>query len=136
MAVLKKFTASPLELLLHKKTFPGYDAGLLSKAVTKNIIHHFKGNRQQALKNFIQQLKNLVDSTGYKLTRQQHDILTRQATWMALLFPHDEKTEEWTKAEKKQLIRLLLSKYTQDEKEYITGLQQHKKIWEVLSKSI
>lgn len=136
MAVLKKFTASPLELLLHKKTFPGYDAGLLSKAVTKNIIHHFKGNRQQALKNFIQQLKNLVDSTGYKLTRQQHDILTRQATWIALLFPHDEKTEEWTKAEKKQLIRLLLSKYTQDEKEYITGLQQHKKIWEVLSKSI
>jgi hypothetical protein len=136
LAVLKKFTASPLELLLHKKTFPGYDAGLLSKAVTKNIIQHFKGNRQQALKHFIQQLKNLVDSTGYKLTRQQYDILTRQAIWMALLFPYDEKTKEWTKAEKKQFIRLLLSKFAQDEKEYITGLQQHKKLWKVLNNSI
>lgn len=136
LAVLKKFTASPLELLLHKKAFPAYDAALLSKAVTKNIIQHFKGNRQLALKHFTQQLKNLVDCAQYKLTRQQFDILTRQATWMALLFPHDEKTEEWTKAEKKQLIRLLLSKYTQDEKEYITGLQQYKKIWKVLNNSI
>jgi hypothetical protein len=81
-------------------------------------------------------LKNLVDSTGYKLTRQQYDILTRQAIWMALLFPYDEKTKEWTKAEKKQFIRLLLSKFAQDEKEYITGLQQHKKLWKVLNNSI
>lgn len=136
LTILKKFTAGNLELLLDKGSLPDYDASLMSKAITKNIIRDFKGDRQQALKAYTAQLKYLTGTSGKKLTALQRKMLYRQATWMALPFSSNDKMNGWSKTEKQQLIRLMLSKYEADERIYIISLQQHKRLWEAIKDTI
>lgn len=133
LTTLKKFTVSNLELLLDRRSFPHYDAGLISKAVTKNIILNFTADRRQAVQSGIQQLKKMAGTSGQKLTAGQFKILTKQAIWMSLLFWDNKKMKGWTKPDRQQFIRLLLSKYAADERDYIICLQQHKKMWDTLN---
>lgn len=42
----------------------------------------------------------------------------------------------WTKADKQQLIKLLLSKYGPGERDYIVRLQKHKKLREIIDHNI
>lgn len=131
-AVLREFTAAPLELLMSNNAWPGYDAAHISKVVTRNIVQYHQSDRKQALSYYTGQMKELVTGSGRKITSLQHRILARQALWMGILFPDNKKMNEWTKADKQQLIQLLLSKYGPNERDYIVRLQKHKKLWKII----
>lgn len=134
--VLREFTAAPLELLLNNNTPPGYDAAHISKTITRNIVKYHQSDRKQALSYYMGQMKRLVAGSGRKITALQHRVLARQVLWMAILFPNNKKVSGWTKADKKQLIQLLLSKYGPGERDYIVRLQKHKKLWKIIDSSI
>lgn len=135
-AVLQKFTTAPLQLLLNKNSFPVYDGSDISKAITKNIISHFDGNRQRAISFFTKQVKKLAAGNGIKLTATQGSLLKLQSPWMALLQTSEKNIYPFTKKEVQQFIRLMLAKYGADERDYILQLQQHKKLWKVLNSHI
>jgi hypothetical protein len=133
--VLREFTTAPLELLMNNNVWPGYDAAHISKTVTRNIVQYHQSDRKQALSYYTRQMKRLVTASGRKITSLQQRILARQALWMSILFPNNKKMSGWTKADKQQLIQLLLSKYGPDERDYIVRLQKHKKIWKIIDRS-
>ena len=131
-SVLREFTAAPLELKMSNNAWPGYDAAHISKAVTRNIAQYHQSDRKQALSYYTGQIKRLVTGSGRKITPLQNRILARQALWMGILFWDNKKMSGWTKADKQQLIQLLLSKYGPEERDYIVRLQKHKKLWKTL----
>lgn len=132
VTVLQQFTAAPVELLLHKNAFPAYDGGEISKAITQKIIQQFAGNRQQAAVYYTTLLKKLSAASGIQLSAIQKKQLLQQWPWMALVTGGNTAALPFTKKETAQFIRLLLSKFNTDERDYILALQQHKKLWKLL----
>lgn len=132
LPILKQFTAAPVELLLHTTAVPAYDGGDISKAITKKMIQHFAGNRQQALLYCTKQLKKMMAACGIPLTKTQQQLLYQQWPWMLLFINDTTAAVPFTKKETQQFIRLLLSKFNTDERDYIIALQQHKKLWELI----
>lgn len=132
LPILKQFTAAPVELLLHTTAVPAYDGGDISRAITKKMTQHFAGNRQQALLYCTQQLKKMMAASSLRLTKTQQQLLYQQWPWMLLFINDTTAAVPFTKRETLQFIRLLLSKFNTDERDYIIALQQHKRLWQLL----
>lgn len=131
VAVLKQFTAAPVELVLDKNSYPVYDGGDISKAITNAIIKNFAGNREKALQYCKKELKKFMTVHQIKIKPAALSLLNKQLLWMLLLKDNNNRFP-FTKTAATQLIKLLIAKFDTDEREYIMLLQKNKKLWLLL----
>ena len=131
VAVLKQFTAAPVELVLDKNSYPVYDGGDISKAITNAIIKNFAGNREKALLHCKKELQKLMAAHAIKIKPAALSLLNKQLLWM-LLLKDNNNCFSFTKTAATQLVKLLVAKFGADEREYILQLQKNKKLWQLL----
>jgi hypothetical protein len=131
--ILRQFTGSPINWILDKKSFPDFDAGKLSTAVTTMINLRFKANRTLAINTCIAEMKlNFSTATLKVETLYQQQVLENWALLTGLI----NDFSEWGIQDKKALILLMKLKQTGNEQSYILQLQHHHRLWKSLQNII
>lgn len=132
-AVLKKLTGSDLLLALNKMAFPGYDPALLSTRITGFINDRFSGSRKTATNICLKELKK---QAGINRTAGWTPCERRALAEWSLLAASHLQISKWSVAEKKQFIRLVRLKGQAGERNFILHLQQCRRFWKDLNRSV
>jgi hypothetical protein len=123
-AMLKQFTKSNMELVLHPAMPGDFDAALISKEITKHINSKFNGDRIVALSQSLKELKHITGIKNFSTYNKYEQVHLQQISLIVSLLP---QIKQWKEKEKHQLLRLILSKSHPDERTYILQVQKHKR---------
>jgi hypothetical protein len=126
VALLKKFILSNLELEIAEKTFPRYDAALLSIRITDFVNEQFQGKRNFACAECIKQTKKQL---GIRFLSGWHEYQLKALKEWSLLAQALLNPGAWTGQQKKQFIELIKAKGGSVEMNFIQLLQQHQPFW-------
>ncbi len=127
---LKKFTADNLQFLLDKNPVPFYDASVISKAITNFIIRTYNGNRREAIADCFRKTKQAL---GIKSLATW--TLAEKKVWeeWSLLAQANLNLPVWSNHEKRQFVKLVMSKANNSELNFIKCLQKHRRFWKDLA---
>ena len=133
ISLLKQFTDSNLVLDISVKQNPKIDASKISKGISAFINDRHAGNREKAMAACSHRTKKQLGLRSFS----GWDLHERNAfrEW-SLLIQALLMISDWTKDEKKQLLKLLKTKGSSPERDFILQLQQHKRFWKDLSTSL
>ncbi len=130
---LKKLAGSGLVLDLSSVSQPLFDAARVSETITEFINREFNGDRTLAQKVCWKKTLNELN-----IKDLQSKIRIEKKIWAqwSLLAQAVLKIPQWQKIQRRAFLRLVNAKGHPDERKFIMQLQQHKKFWEDLSKTI
>ena len=133
VALLKQFTDSNLILDISAKQNPKTDAAKISKGISAYINEQYAGNREKAMTACLQKIKNQLGLRSFS----GWNLLERNAfrEW-SLLIQSLMQITSWTKEEKRKLLKIIKTKGSSPERDFILLLQQHKRFWKDLSVSL
>lgn len=130
VALLKQFTDSNLILDISAKQNPKTDAAKISKGISAYINEQYAGNRENAMTACLQKIKKQLGLRSFS----GWDLHERNAfrEW-SLLVQSLMQITSWTKEEKRKLLKIIKTKGSSPERDFILLLQQHKRFWKDLS---
>lgn len=132
VALLKRFTESNLVLDISEKQNPKFDASAISRRISVYINELFAGNREKAISVCLQKTKKQLGCRSFSGWNLHERNAFRE--W-SLLAQAVLDITAWSTEEKNRFIRLVRTKGSSPERDFILLLQQHKRFWKDLSAS-
>jgi hypothetical protein len=127
--ILKKFTATNLQLLLGKNPVPFLDASLVSKAITNFIIKTYNGDRKKAIADCFRKTRLALGIKSLSVWGAAEKKVLEE--W-SLLAQANLNLAFWKNSEKKQFIELIRSKANDNEPDFIKRLRKNRRFWKDL----
>ena len=131
--LLKQFTDTNLILDISAKQNPKIDASKISKGISAFINDLYAGNREKAMLACSQKTKKQLGLRSFS----GWDLHERNAfrEW-SLLVQAMLKISAWNNDDKKRLLKLVKTKGSSPERDFILQLQKHQQFWKDLSASL
>lgn len=128
-STLRKYTKSNIALTLSEKTYPDFDAEVLSQRITSFINSNFDSNREKAMQHCFKQLKDALDIN----TKSWKEEDMNYAKQLSVLFCSYPDSKKWMIDNKKNILLLIQLKSAKTELQWVKHLQRFKGFWKLVS---
>ncbi len=128
-STLRKYTKSNIALTLSEKTYPDFDAEILSQRITSYINSNFGSNREKAIDECFKQLKNALGINVKKWKTKDIDY----AKQISILFCSYPDSKKWMMEHKKNITLMIQLKSAKTELQWVKHLQSFNAFWELIS---
>lgn len=128
-STLRKYTKSNIALTLSEKTYPDFDAEVLSQRITNYINSNFDSNREKAINQCFKQLKEVLNINTKSWEVEDIDY----AKQLSVLFCSYPNSKKWMMDNKKNITLLIQLKSAKTELQWVKHLRSFKAFWKQIS---